>query len=417
VNLSVIGVFLARQARLLTRGAGPALAGVGTLAPASIWLLQVVAGGGPGALADELRERGASLVTLSVLMAVSAATAAAALHALRRPQLENDPGEWFALLLAGVALLMLLGAELFYVDDVLGWRVNTVFRFWHQAWVLLSISGAFGLYWLTASWRLPSVASRSRTLLGVSLMGVTLGAAYTVAVAVEPWEALYSRWWTATPGLVVVALCVLTLALAGALGGVRRAALVRRAAWLAPTAVLMSAALVYPVLVTFDRTGGFTNPQTINGLDFARRDDPSEYEALRWLNDNVKGSPVILEAADASGDFQDASLVSSRTGLPTLIGWPCHEAQWRGESCSRGPASSFARRLEDVPRMYATTEVSEAEALVRRYDVSYVYFGRRERERYGQAGQAKFGHFMRTVFQNDAVTIYQMPPAAVNLSP
>ena len=54
----------------------------------------------------------------------------------RRARSSPSPGR--------AALLLLLGTELFWVQDPVNFRSNTVFRLGYQAWILLSISGAFG---------------------------------------------------------------------------------------------------------------------------------------------------------------------------------------------------------------------------------------------------------------------------------
>ena len=59
----------------------------------------------------------------------------------------------FALGLGAVAVLLVLGAEFFYVKDVFGNRMNTVFKLYYQAWLLLAVAGGFALYRLaSASW-------------------------------------------------------------------------------------------------------------------------------------------------------------------------------------------------------------------------------------------------------------------------
>ena len=54
-------------------------------------------------------------------------------------------------------LAVLVGVELFYVRDVFGTRMNTVFKLHYDAWVLLAIAGAtaLGLLWSSgrATWR------------------------------------------------------------------------------------------------------------------------------------------------------------------------------------------------------------------------------------------------------------------------
>lgn len=48
------------------------------------------------------------------------------------------------------------------------------------------------------------------------------------------------------------------------------------------------------------------------------------YQAYIWLNKNVKGQPVVLEACGDSYQNYD-NRVSAMTGLPTVLGWYVHE--------------------------------------------------------------------------------------------
>lgn len=369
--------------------------------PLVFWVLAVGWSEGPGGLANEFRTRGANLLTLGVL--VGAATVAALSFLCRLDHSPRDRGGLFAALLATFALVMLLGAELYYVKDALGFRANTVFRFWHEGWTLLALAGSYGLYETTRRWRLP----QGVPWLYLAGWAALLGLAYTLLVAVDPWQNLYSRWWTALPGLFLAGGALLVLAARSAVLGTRPAAAAARLAWLGATATILAGALVYPVLVVFDRTGGFTYAQTVDGLDFVRHQDPGEYDAIRWLNDNVQGTPVIAEAT--GGDFSASGRISSRTGLPTVIGWVNHEAQWRGRPGPRDrdePALSVRPLV--VSRLYTTGDINEAAAILQRYAIEYVYVGSLERSTYGTAGLAKFPEFMDTVFQNATVTIYRV---------
>jgi uncharacterized membrane protein len=58
------------------------------------------------------------------------------------------------------SLLLIYGCELFYIND--GWfgRMNTVFRFYYQSWVLLAMSSAFGLYYIFRHWKVSRVSGR-----------------------------------------------------------------------------------------------------------------------------------------------------------------------------------------------------------------------------------------------------------------
>lgn len=61
---------------------------------------------------------------------------------------EDDFALTPALAAMSVAFLLILGAELFYVKDLFGTRLNSVFKLYYQAWLLLAVSGGFSAYWL-----------------------------------------------------------------------------------------------------------------------------------------------------------------------------------------------------------------------------------------------------------------------------
>jgi len=237
-----------------------------------------------------------------------------------------------------------------------------------------------------------------------------MGSAYTVLVAVDPWNELYSKWWTATVGLLVAGSSVVALAAFAAVRRARFSLALPRLVWIGLTAVLLSAALVYPVTVTLERTGGFRNTQRMDGLAYQEQLDPQEAEAIRWLKENVSGTPVVLEGVGL--DFSDFGRVSGHTGLPTVMGWLGHELQWRGYG-SVTSASGEVIPIEDVPNdvttIYTTSDLELAKALMDKYRVEFVYAGRMERQQYGESGLAKFRQFMVPVFENESVTIYQKP--------
>jgi uncharacterized membrane protein len=74
------------------------------------------------------------------------------------------------------ALLLILGAELFFVRDVFNSRLNTVFKLSYQAWLLLGASGAAGLGIVVASWR-PSATGRVLRPVWAASLTVVIGAA------------------------------------------------------------------------------------------------------------------------------------------------------------------------------------------------------------------------------------------------
>ena len=60
---------------------------------------------------------------------------------------ESRAATTFALILVFAGLLATLGPELFRIVDVFGNRMNTVFKFYYQAWILLAASSSFGVYY------------------------------------------------------------------------------------------------------------------------------------------------------------------------------------------------------------------------------------------------------------------------------
>jgi YYY domain-containing protein len=116
------------------------LAGTLGLLPILAWLAATIPAaaraGTLGAFLTALPGR----LGLSLLLA--ALVTAAALVALATRQRADA----FVGLLVGTAFLLQLGAEHFFILDVFGSRMNTVFKLSYQAWVLLALAGAYALW-------------------------------------------------------------------------------------------------------------------------------------------------------------------------------------------------------------------------------------------------------------------------------
>jgi uncharacterized membrane protein len=146
---------------------------------------------------------------------------------------------------------------------------------------------------------------------------------------------------------------------------------------------------------------------TLDGFAFVHAWYPGDAQAIQWLNDNVAGSPVILEAA-APVSYQWFNRVSVFTGLPDVLGWPDHVSEQRyGEQS--------LNRLTDIGIIYSTLDHAQAIELLRYYHVRYIYVGELEREAYAQqssAGLDKFddmvGDTLRIVYRFDGVSIYEV---------
>jgi YYY domain-containing protein len=193
---------------------------------------------------------------------------------LRQPDTAGISPLPFVLLIIITGLLLTIGPEFVYLKDNFGQRINTIFKFYYQAWVMFGVAAIFGLGYL--------LSSRHRLLqVGGVVTTVVYGLALLMAL-LFPYYAVQSR----------------------------------AAEFRGP------------------RTAEDRQPATLDGLTFLVRSNPDEYAAIMWLRENVDGAPVILEAT--GGAYSDFARVSANTGLPTVLGWANHEGQWRGNTPEPG---------------------------------------------------------------------------------
>ncbi len=237
----------------------------------------------------------------------------------------------FVLLLILLGALLVLAPEFVYLRDQFGWRMNTIFKFYYQAWLMWSLAAAFG-------------------------------AAVMLQRLRRVWNWLYSI------GLVL----------------------------------LLFAALTYPTLSLLNKTNNFQPPfgLTLDGAAHLDRQYPEDAKAIRWLQTAPYG--VIAEATTPTASYSDYAHISTYTGLPAVLGWPMHESQWRDGYAEQGT------RMDDIQRLYETSDWNTAQAILTQYNVRYVYVGTLERNTY-RVNETKFQRFLRPVYQNGSVTIYEVP--------
>jgi len=142
------------------------------------------------------------------------------------------------------------------------------------------------------------------------------------------------------------------------------------------------------------------NYKGLYGLQFLQRLYPDDYKGLLWMNNNIKGQPVILEAAgDSYTDFERMSMAS---GLPTIQGWLVHEWLWRGSYDEPG------RRAQEVQTIYETKDQNQAKDLLNRYKVRYVIVGDLEKQKYPNLDSKKFEKIGSKVFESNKFSIYKL---------
>jgi uncharacterized membrane protein len=231
------------------------------------------------------------------------------------------------------------GTDVFFIRDLFGNRMNTIFKFYYQVWVIWGVVAGYGLWWL-----------------------------YT------------RRFSRRRPGGYLLGAALLTLVAAGA---------------------------VFPQRTTWR---ALTQGERVGLLGTTRRDNtPAGAASIAWLRANAPDGSVVLEGVGDSYDVEGsgAAQVSASSGLPTVLGWPWHEVQWRNGDADL--LRMVDERKADVDVIYATADANQARPLLEKYKVRYVYVGGLELARYGPESMAKFAALGQAVFQQDNVTIYQLP--------
>ena len=130
-----------------------------------------------------------------------------------------------------------------------------------------------------------------------------------------------------------------------------------------------------------------------------------DYDAIRWMQENVQGSPVIVEANQV--EYHWGTRYTVYTGLPGVIGWNWHQRQQR----TLTPGDWVFSRVEEVNSFYDSTDLGFAKEFLRKYDVQYIVVGQLEKAKYLPEGIEKFeaadGVLWSVVYQNQDTTIYQ----------
>ena len=259
----------------------------------------------------------------------------------------EESGLIFVGILLAISIGLIIGPEILYVDDYFPRRMNTIFKLYYQAWVLLSVVGSLSLI-------------------------------YCLQVVTKP-----------------------TLLKT-----------VSRYSWFAGVIVLTIGSFYYvPASMTSKSEHFGLGYPTLNGLAYIGV-NTEEYMALQWLQSNVRTDEGVLEAISESyggltGD-QRGNRVSSSTGIPTILGWPGHELQWRGSSVN------FDYRRGAVDTIYEGKDINLALELLDEFQVQYVYVGSLEKEIYGEDTAERLGAWMSLAYPDKTnsyttIMIYKIP--------
>ena len=331
-----------------------------------------------------------------------------------------------AMLLIGTAAALIGACEIVFLRDVFSggpfgapapdFRMNTVFKFYYQVWLLLGIASGPLLIWLaSAIWRgaLRAVAAPAVVVAPSAEAAGPAVEAPALAIArasgADDERAISHAAPDDAPAQPVAVMPHRTstsdvLGRALTIGG--------SGAWIAMFIWLLLAAMIYPTLAVASRSQNLSLPRSLDGTAYMAQDamNAGDAQAIAWLNAHVTGDPIIVEAAKYN-EYTHLGRVSAFTGLPTLIGWGGHEEQWRYNwLAAPGRTNVLGERINAVNLIYTNTNGAFVLSLLRSYRVRYVYVGAAERATYG-ANADHFSTFLTRVYQQAGVTIYEVPGA------
>ncbi len=267
-----------------------------------------------------------------------------------RPALPD--GKRVLLFMIGTALILTLMVELIYLIGDIG-RMNVVFKLYNQAWLLFAVSAGFCTVMLLLA--LP-------------------------------------RWRTVTQFV-----------------------------WQLLFFSLIVSAVLFPLLGTMDKINdrmATDAPQTLDGMAYMQyatyfdmgvaMDLRQDYQAIQWMQDNIQGSPVIVEGQ--AYEYHWGNRFTIYTGLPGVVGWNWHQRQQRSVLQS----NVVQERVDAVGQFYLSEDIGGAKSFLKKYNVSYIVVGQLEQAFFPGPGLEKFDTFdgilWDAVFSSGDTVIYKVRP-------
>lgn len=251
-----------------------------------------------------------------------------------------------ALLFFFASICLIIGVEFIFIKDIFFFsngsyfRTNTVFKFYYQAWIIWGIACGYFLYSIFSSFTIKKNLKIERTAL------ILLGVIPIMMMILSSYSYIFK-----------------------------------------------SIESFYPV---FKKT---TTQFTLDGNNYITTRDYNDYKAIHWINSNIEGQPVIVEAVGNAYTYY--ARISSNTGLPTVIGWPTHEWQWRGSG------DEAFRRQNEISSLYQTTDKDEFQRILREYKVSYIYVGNLEHDAYPALNEKFMEAYGEIVYSYGTSKIYK----------
>ena len=267
----------------------------------------------------------------------------------------------FTALLVLVGFLLIGFCELFYMKDLFSsgdntstlHRMNTVFKFHYQVWILLSVAiGPFLKWVFDRQW--------------------------------PQWDPFKKGLWATVAGFAFLgAFLYPVLAFASRMAGT------------SVDMATMDGAVYYE----------HTFPVEYQAAQWIQ-------ENVKPVGGKV---PVILQVWGGSY-HQEHDGIATLTGYPTILGWDFHEVQWRGSgdrAVVRGgdESDTINQREADINNIYSSSDLNQTRDLLRKYGVDYVYVGDAEKNKYNNSPNlGKFVQLGVLVWNAGNSVLYKINP-------
>ncbi len=313
------------------------------------------------------------------------------------------PRTGFVLLLIGMGLVLAIFPEFLYLKDNFGVRINTVFKFYYQAWVLWSLAAACAACSILAD----SSEARPHPLLRLAfaaMLALSLGAGLLYTI-----EAVYNRSWIETGRQHATAARAYAPP-ADWKGAIRRVA---EGETVAPGRILFSKSDLGDAaggdLIRADHAGIVVYqdgaviveaPLTLDGA--ARMLHLDDQRVIGCLSGLVGRADAVVAEAVGEPYRVEYGRVGTLTGIPIVLGWENHERQWRGNTY----ADIAGTRNVDLKRLYTAALMDDVVDIINRYDIDYILYGTSERHKYGDLGEEKFADHLPVVCHHGRSRVY-----------
>ena len=242
----------------------------------------------------------------------------------------SSDSERFVLFLSALGLILTLIVEFLVIRGDIG-RMNTVFKFYLQAWTLLALGSAYFIP------RLFYIISKT----------------------------------TKYPQLKRI--------------------------WITGFVLLVVSVLLFTVTSIIDKVTDRISsniPLTLDGMSFMNystylendvlMDLSQDYHAIRWLQENITGTPTLVEANVP--EYRWGNRYTVYTGLPGVVGWNWHQRQQR----TINPSDWVTERVDDIGKFFSQQDLEYSKKFLIKYQVDYIIVGQLEKAIYPVSGLDKF---------------------------